>query len=88
MEPQTISSNLTTAEVMLRWPATIPVFIRRCMACVGCPIAQFETLAEIAAIYGLHLDSFIRELQQMIEATNKPIESTAISQQEGTSWQT
>ena len=77
MERQTISSNLTAAEVMQRWPATVPVFIRHCLACVGCPFASFETLADIPAIYGLPPDDFMRELQQTIDATD---ESPAIFQ--------
>lgn len=76
MEPPTISSNLTAAEVMKRWPATIPVFIRHCLACVGCPFAPFETLAEIPAIYGLRVDDFVRELQQTIDATDDTIAIT------------
>ncbi len=85
MKTQTLSSHLTVAEVMQRWPATVPVFIRYCLACVGCPFAPFETLAEIPAIYGLCLEDFIRDLQQSIDSTD---ELTAISQQEETSWQT
>ena len=82
MEPQTLSSHLTAAEVMQRWPATVPVFIRYCAACVGCPFAPFESLAEIPAACGVRLDDFIRELQQTIDSTNNPTEPTAISQQE------
>ncbi len=77
MESLIISSNLTAAEVMQRWPATIPVFIRYCLACVGCPFAPFETLAEIPTIYGLCLEDFIRDLQQSIDSTD---ELSAISQ--------
>lgn len=29
------------------------VFIDRGMACVGCPFARFETVADVAAVYGL-----------------------------------
>ncbi len=87
MERQIISSNLTAAEVMQRWPATIPVFIRHCLACVGCPFAPFETLAEIPATYGLPLDDFMCELQQTIDSTAELTEPTAIFQQEETSWQ-
>ena len=72
MESQTISSHLTAAEVMKRWPATVPVFIRHYLACVGCPFAPFETLAEIPAIYGLCVDDFILELQQSIDLTDEP----------------
>ena len=77
MEPQTISSSLTAAEVMQRWPTTVPVFIRHCLACVGCPFAPFETLAEIPEIYGLRVVDFIRELQQTIDSIDEP---TTISQ--------
>ena len=72
MEPQTISSHLTAAQVMQRWPATVPVFIRYCLACVGCPFAPFETLAEIPANYDLRVDDFIRELQQIVDSTDEP----------------
>jgi hybrid cluster-associated redox disulfide protein len=69
---------------MQRWPATVPVFIRYCLACVGCPFAPFETLAEIPTIYGVPLGDFIRELQQTIDSTRNPTEPTALSQQEET----
>jgi hybrid cluster-associated redox disulfide protein len=85
MESQTLFNHLTIAEVMQRWPTTIPVFIRHCQACVGCPFAPFETLAEIPPIYGLRLDDFRRELQQTIDSTDKPPESSAIFHQEETS---
>jgi len=34
-------------------PAVARVFLDRGMACVGCPFARFETVADIAAVYGL-----------------------------------
>ena len=67
MEHAQLTADLTVTEVMDRWPQTIPVFFRYRMACVGCPIASFETLAEVAAIYGLDLDCFVSKLQQTIQ---------------------
>lgn len=64
MEHPQLMVNLTVAEVMDRWPQTVPIFLRHRMACVGCSIASFETLAEVAEIYGIDLDHFIKELQQ------------------------
>jgi hybrid cluster-associated redox disulfide protein len=61
-----LMADLTVAEVMDRWPQTVPFFFRYRMACVGCPIAPFETIAEVAAIYGLNLDRFLSELEQTI----------------------
>ncbi len=87
MKSATLSSQLTAAEVMQRWPATISVFIRHCAACVGCPFAPFETLAEIPTVYGLQLDELLRELQQTIDAIDEPTEASAIFPKEETSWQ-
>jgi CBS domain-containing protein len=36
------------------------------MACVGCPITPFETLAEVAEIYGIDIDHFIKDLRQTV----------------------
>jgi hybrid cluster-associated redox disulfide protein len=67
MEYAQLTADLTAAEVLERWPETIPVFFRYRMACVGCPIAPFETLAEVAAIYGLDRECLVNELRQTIQ---------------------
>jgi hybrid cluster-associated redox disulfide protein len=67
MEYLHLSADLTVDEVLDRWPETIPTFFRYRMACVGCPMAPFETLLEVAAIYGLDLDCFLSELERVIQ---------------------
>jgi hybrid cluster-associated redox disulfide protein len=69
-QPQ-LEADLTVAEVLARWPQTISVFMGHRMACVGCAIAPFETLAEVAAIYDLELSHFLNELEQTIDQTEK-----------------
>jgi hybrid cluster-associated redox disulfide protein len=64
-QPQ-LEASLTVDEVLACWPQTIPVFIHHRMTCVGCAMAPFETLAEVARIYNLGLDSFLGELEQSI----------------------
>ena len=67
MEQTPLTADLTAAEVMERWPETIPIFFRYRMACVGCPIAPFETLADVAAIYGLDRECLVNELRQTVQ---------------------
>jgi hybrid cluster-associated redox disulfide protein len=67
MKQSQLEASLTVEELLACWPQTIPVFIRHRMACVGCAMAPFETLAEVAAIYKLDLDSFLRELEQNMQ---------------------
>jgi hybrid cluster-associated redox disulfide protein len=65
MEPknnqQPIQPESLVAEVLTRWPQTIPVFTRRRMSCVGCSMSGFETLAGAAEIYHLDLREFLKE---------------------------
>lgn len=71
MEQPQLGARLTVAEVLAHWPQTILIFIRHRMACVGCPIAPFETLAEVAEIYGLDVDRFLSELEQSIQQSEE-----------------
>ena len=67
MQHASLRAEFTVAEVLARWPQTIPVFLRHRMACIGCAMAPFETLADVAGIYRLHLSQFLNELQQVIQ---------------------
>jgi len=66
MESEGVDLDLPVATVLARWPQTVRVFLRRRMACVGCAIAPFHTLADVAKIYGLPAHEFVGELQQSI----------------------
>ncbi len=53
-------------EVIRRWPETIAVFRRHQMACVGCAVAPFFTIADAARIYELPAGQFAAELWEVI----------------------
>jgi hybrid cluster-associated redox disulfide protein len=59
------------AEVLCRWPGTLPVFIRYRLACVGCLMARFEPLADVPRIYGLDEQQFLHEVQQAVHRQEK-----------------
>lgn len=65
-----VTATMTVNEVMSKWPATIAVFRRRQMACVGCSVASFTTVGEAARIYGLSLDSLLSELAEQVMASD------------------
>ena len=58
-----ITRDQTVGVVMRRWPGTITVFLRHRMACVGCPMARFDTVAEVAAEYAVPLGPLLDELE-------------------------
>lgn len=72
MASRQLAPGLIVAEVLSRWPQAMRVFFRHHMLCVGCAMAPFETLADVAAIYGLDLDQFFSELEQTITLEESP----------------
>lgn len=52
----------TVDQLLTEHPASMRVFVRHGMACIGCPMARFETVAEVVDAYHLDVDSFIKEV--------------------------
>lgn len=59
---------MTIAEVLSRWPETGELFQAHRMACVGCAIGPFCTVAEAATAYDMSPDELLAELEQTIDA--------------------
>lgn len=65
-KPRIDDPDLALGDLMTAWPATIPVFLRHRMLCVGCLIAPFHTIADACAEYGLDEAEFTAELRAAI----------------------
>ncbi|MBF6612483.1 MAG: DUF1858 domain-containing protein [Chloroflexi bacterium] len=57
----------TVADILDCWPQTVPVFMHYRLACIGCALARFELITDVAAIYGINPAGFLHELEQAIE---------------------
>jgi hybrid cluster-associated redox disulfide protein len=55
-------------DVFTHHPATILVFARHRMACVGCPLAEYVTLADALHTYQLDPQIFLSKLHQAIDS--------------------
>jgi hybrid cluster-associated redox disulfide protein len=56
--------GMLISEFLRRHPETISVLVRNRMACAGCPMSPFETLADAMKAYGLNPARFLRELRK------------------------
>lgn len=65
-KPRVDDPDLPLADLMSIWPATIPVFMRHRMLCVGCLIAPFHTIVDACAEYGIDEEAFSAELRAAI----------------------
>lgn len=65
-ESEQISAWMTVEDVLTRHPAVLEVFVERRMHCFGCPIAQFETIAEACEEYQQPLAAVLADLNRVI----------------------
>lgn len=65
----------TVAELLAAWPSARSPLARHGMACIGCPMARFETVGEAAAAYGLEPRELLSEIVHAVSthgATRRP----------------
>jgi len=61
--PRTLPApTISVASFLRETPAGARVFLAHRMACVGCSLAEFDTLADAAREYRLPLAAFLRDL--------------------------
>jgi hybrid cluster-associated redox disulfide protein len=60
--------NMIVADLMARWPQTVPVLLRRRMSCPGCLMAPFMTVKEAAREHGIPIEDLARDLLLAVEA--------------------
>jgi hybrid cluster-associated redox disulfide protein len=55
-------------DVMRRCPATIRVFLRHRMRCVGCPIARFHSVDDACREHGADPTRFLSDLRAVSDS--------------------
>ena len=65
MEPPPISPTLTVERLFVQWPQTLSVFLRHRFGCIGCLMAPFDTLHDVARNYQVDLTELLAELMEV-----------------------
>lgn len=63
MDAEHVTLGWTVEQVLERHPSAIRVFLDRRMACVGCTMAPFDTIADCAANYGTSAEGLLADLR-------------------------
>lgn len=61
-----ISEQDCVAQTVNAYPQTVEIFLNRKTNCVGCLLARFCTLRDVADQYRFDLAEFLRELRQSV----------------------
>jgi hybrid cluster-associated redox disulfide protein len=65
MEPKRISQNWTVSEILQKHPRTSQVFLEKKTFCLGCYMARFCNLKDVAQVYSLETETLVDEIQQV-----------------------
>lgn len=61
-----IRADTTLEDLMATYKVTIPIFIRRKMMCIGCPIASLHDVQQACTEHGIALPVFLAEINGAI----------------------
>ena len=63
----TITEDMNIKEVIEKHPEVIPIFAKHNMGCIGCIAASFEKISDIAAVHGIDVKEFVKELNEAMK---------------------
>ena len=66
-----ITKNMNIADIAVKHPATMEVFMKYGMHCIGCIAAQFETLEQGCAAHNIDVDAMVNDLNASLDKTAK-----------------
>jgi len=67
MTENPITENMNIKEVIEKYPQVVPIFAKYNMGCIGCVAANFEKLSDIAAVHGVDVKVFVKELNEALQ---------------------
>ena len=60
-----ITKTMTLGEIVTKHPESVDIFMKYGLHCIGCSVATWETLEQVATAHGIEgkkLDSMLKEL--------------------------
>lgn len=57
---------MNIAEVLQKYPETAPVFLEHGLHCVGCPLAQNDTIESAAEMHQIDADKLVKDLNKFL----------------------
>ena len=66
MTENNITEDMNIKEVLEKHPEVVPVFQKYNMGCVGCIAASFEKISDIAAVHGVDVKAFVKDLNDAL----------------------
>ena len=66
-----INKYMTFGQVIENFPATMGVFGKHGLHCIGCAIGAFETLEQGCQAHGIEVEALVKDLNAALEEDKK-----------------
>ncbi len=66
-----ISVDSNILEIIQTYPASVEVFMKHGLPCVGCAAARFESISDISAEFGVDGEELVAEIKSKVEDKSK-----------------
>ncbi len=61
-----ITRDMPIADVVNKYPQTVPVFLAHGLMCFGCAVARFENVEQGAIAHGIDVDALMKDLNAAV----------------------
>ena len=59
-----ISKDMGIMEAIQKYPDVVGVFVAHGLGCIGCAMANFETIEQGAVAHGMDIDALMKDLNE------------------------
>ena len=62
-----VSQDMTIMDVLKMDPGVAPIFMKHGLACLGCPGATMESIADAGKVHGIDVTKLVDDLNQYLD---------------------
>ncbi len=62
-----ITKDMSFTEIIEKHPESVKILVGKGMHCIGCPMAQMESLEDGANAHGINPDKLVKELNEKLD---------------------
>lgn len=62
-----VNQDMTIMDVLKMDPGVAPIFMKHGLACLGCPGATMESIADAGQVHGIDVSKLVDDLNEYLE---------------------
>ncbi len=75
MSKKLVTKDMIILDVIQKWPELMEVFFDYGVHCVGCGMAEFESIEQGAGLHGIDVDEMVSDLNEVARDLPAPEEA-------------